>query len=145
MPRVTASRVIKAPVAKVWGAIRDFESHSRWIEHNPEIAVTGGTGLTIGTKRRVTYGDGSFFDEILTTQDDRRFYQEYDVVGELPLPVYNVRGAMKLHPVTADDTTLVVRTLTYDTPLQPGEAKDFEKSRYDLLATSLDLLADIFE
>ena len=145
MPTVTASRVIRAPVAKVWGAIRDFGSHSRWIEHNPEITITGGTGLTVGAQRRVTYGDGSFFDEILTAQDDRGYFQEYDVIGELPLPVYTVRGAMRLHPVTANDSTLVVRTLTYDTPLDPDEAKAFANTRYDLLATSLDLLADLFE
>lgn len=145
MPTVTASRVIHAPVAKVWGVIRDFASHSRWIEHNPEITITGGTGLTVGAKRRVTYGDGSFFDEILTGQDDRRFFQEYDVIGDLPLPVYDVSGAMRLHAITADDSTLVVRTLTYDTPLDPDAAKAFAETRHMLLATSLDLLAGLFE
>lgn len=47
--------------------------------------------------------------------------------------------------MTANDSTLVVRTLTYDTPLDPDEAKAFANTRYDLLATSLDLLADLFE
>ena len=145
MPTVTASRVIKAPAATIWEAIRDFESHSRWIEHNPEITMTGGTGLTVGSMRRVTYADGSFFDEILTTQDDRSFLQKYDVIGDLPLPVYNVSGAMRLHAVTADNSTLVVRTLTYDTPLDRDEAEAFAKTRYELLATSLDLLAALFD
>lgn len=145
MATVSASRVISAPVAEVWDAIRDFGSHSSWIEHHPAITITHGTGLSIGAQRRVTYGDGSFFDEILTAQDDRRYFQEYDVIGELPLPVYNVSGAMKLHRVTADNTTMVVRTLTYDTPLEPEEAKAFAESRYKLLATSLNLLAELFD
>lgn len=145
MPTVVASRVIRAPAAEVWQAIRDFASHDRWIEHHPRIELEGGDGLTIGVKRRVTYGDGSFFDEILTGMDDHRWFQEYDVVGDLPLPVYNVRGSMKLHAITADDTTLVERVLTYDTPLPQAEATTFAGTRYDLLAGSLDLLASLFE
>ncbi len=97
MPIVSASKILDAPVVDVWGAIRDFGSHSRWIEHHPAISLVGGNGLTIGVKRRVTYGDGSFFDEILTAMDDRKWLQEYDVVGDLPLPVYNVTGAMQLY------------------------------------------------
>ena len=101
--------------------------------------------MTVGVRRRVTYGDGSYFDEILTGQDDRSHFQEYDVIGDLPLPVYNVRGAMRLHEVTADSATLVVRTLTYDTPLDPEEAEAFAKTRHDLLAKSLDILADLLD
>lgn len=145
MPTVRASRVIRAPIAEVWSAIRDFGIHDRWIEHHPSITLEGGDGLTIGVKRRVTYGDGSFFDEVLTGVDDRTWFQEYDVVGDLPLPVYEVRGAMQLHPITADDTTLVERRLSYDTPLPEDEARTFARTRYDLLAGSLDLLATLFD
>lgn len=145
MPTVHASRIIQAPIADVWAVIRDFGAHGRWIEHHPQIALAGGDGLTIGVKRRVTYADGSFFDEVLTGIDDRRWFQEYDVVGELPLPVYNVSGAMQLHPVIADDATLVVRRLTYDTPLAEDEAHAFADTRYALLAASLDLLASLFD
>lgn len=145
MPTVRASRVIRAPVADVWEAIRDFGAHGRWIEHHPKITLEGGDGLTIGVKRRVTYSDGSFFDEILTGMDDRSRFQEYDVVGDLPLPVYNVRGAMQLRTITADNTTLVERLLTYDTPLPEDEAQAFAGTRYELLAASLDLLASLFE
>ncbi|RYM05465.1 SRPBCC family protein [Sphingobium cupriresistens] len=58
MPTVRARRIIDAPVATVWEAIRDFGTHARWIEHHPVISLEGGDGLTIGVKRRVTYGDG---------------------------------------------------------------------------------------
>lgn len=145
MPIVSASRVIDAPVADVWGAIRDFGSHSRWIEHHPAISLEGGDGLTIGVKRRVTYGDGSFFDEILTAMDDRKWLQEYDVVGDLPLPVYNVTGAMQLYAIGSGAGTFVERRLSYDTPLSEAEAAAFAQSRLDLLAASLDLLADLFK
>ncbi len=145
MPTVRASRLVLAPAAEVWKAVRDFGTHDRWIEHHPRITLDGGEGLTIGVKRRVTYADGSFFDEILTGLDDRRWFQEYDVVGELPLPVYNVRGAMRLHAISADDTTLVERLLTYDTPLPEEEAIAFAETRHALLASSLDLLASLFE
>lgn len=145
MPTIRASRVIRAPITDVWEAIRNFGAHDRWIEHHPHIALEGGDGLTVGVKRRVTYSNGSFFDEILTGMDDRNWLQEYDVVGDLPLPVYNVRGAMQLHAITADNTTLVERRLTYDTPLPEDEARAFGSTRYELLAASLDLLASLFE
>ena len=145
MPTVRASKVIHAPVAEVWGAIRDFASHSRWIEHHPAISLEAGDGLTIGVKRRVTYADGSFFDEVLTGMDDRRWTQEYDVIGDLPLPVYDVYGAMQLYPITNDNSTLVERRLSYDTSLSEDEADAFADTRYVLLAASLDLLATLFE
>lgn len=144
MPTVRARRIIEVPVARVWHAIRDFGTHSRWIEHHPAITLEGGDGLTIGVKRRVTYGDGSYFDEVLTGMDDRIWMQEYDVVGDLPLPVYNVYGAMQLYPISIDGPTLVERRLTYDTPLPEDEARMFEASRHVLLANSLDILAALF-
>lgn len=145
MPTVRARRIIHAPVAQIWAAIRDFGSHSSWIEHHPAIMLEGGDGLTIGVKRCVTYGDGSCFNEIMTGIDDRIWMQEYDVLGPLPLPVYNVYGAMQLYPITSDGPTLVERRLTYDTPLPEDEAHIFEASRFDLLLGSLDILAGLFE
>jgi hypothetical protein len=145
MPTVRARRIVNAPVAEVWKVIRDFGSHTQWIEHHPVITLTGGDGLTIGVHRRLTYTDGSHFDEILTGLDDRRWVQEYDVVGDLPLPVYNIYGAMQLYPVTPDGPTLVERRLTYDTTLPEAEAGPFEKTRVDLLACSLDILAALFD
>ncbi|AMK26592.1 SRPBCC family protein [Sphingobium sp. TKS] len=145
MPTVRARRIINAPVAQIWAAIRDFGSHSQWIEHHPKITLEGGDGLTIGVRRRVTYSDGSYFDEVLTGMDDRVWVQEYDVIGELPLPVYNVYGAMQLYPVSGEGPTLVERRLTYDTPLSEAEARDFEQSRLQLLSGSLDILAALFE
>ncbi|VVO58476.1 hypothetical protein PS900_00672 [Pseudomonas fluorescens] len=143
MPTVSTSRVIDAPIDEVWRAIRDFGSHSRWIEHHPEIELEGGDGLTIGVKRRVIYGEELFFDEILTGMDDRKWVQEYDVIGDLPLPIFSVVGTMQLYPVGTSGT-LVERRLSYDTPLSQDEAHAFAQSRVDLLATSLDLLADLF-
>lgn len=145
MPTVRARRIINAPVDQIWEAIRDFGTHSRWIEHHPTIVLEGGDGLTIGVKRRVTYDDGSHFDEVLTGMNDRTWTQEYDVVGDLPLPVYNVVGAMQLIPVGLDGPTLVERRLTYDTPLPESEARAFETTRFVLLADSLEILAALFE
>ena len=123
----------------------DFSTHSSWIEHHPAITLEGGDGSTIGVRRRVTYADGTFFNEVLTGMDDRCWTQEYDVVGVLPLPVYNVVGAMQqLFLVTLSGGTLVERRLSYDTPLPQDEAIAFEKTRYVLLADSLDLLARLF-
>ena len=93
----------------------------------------------------MTYADGSFFDEVLTGMDDRRWTQEYDVIGDLPLPVYDVYGAMQLYPITNDNSTLVERRLSYDTLLSEDEARAFADTRYVLLTSSLDLLATLFE
>lgn len=144
MPTICASRVINAPVADVWAVIRDFGSHKCWIEHHPDITLTNGTGLTVGVRRRVTYTDGNYFDEVLTGLDDRRWLQEYDVVGDLPMPVYNVIGAMQLYPITSINATFVERRLTYDTTLSEIEAEEFAKTRFDLLTASLETLENLF-
>lgn len=145
MPLVSVSQIISAPIEDVWSEIRDFGAHSSWIEGAPEISLQGGSGTSVGVLRRVLYEDGAYFDEVLTALDDKAYLQKYDVIGDLPLPVYNVFGAMQLYRVSADDMTLVERWLSYDTPLTMEEAGEFAKTREMLLADSLVLLAALFE
>lgn len=144
MTIVRASELIAAPVQRVWGVVRDFGAHSAWLEGQPAITLSGGSGTTVGVMRSVIYSNGQRFDEVLTALDDKTYFQQYDIVGKLPLPVYNVYGAIQLHPVTATDVTLVERRLYYDTPLPQDEAQAFALTRIDLLAGSLRLLGQLF-
>lgn len=140
---VCVSHALPAPVEIAWSKIRDFGSHSAWIAGAPTITLQGGTGFTVGVKRSTVFKDGTQFDEILTVLDDRQHVIEYDVVGKLPIPAYNVHGRIALSPITADGSSLIERCLEYDTTLAPSEAEAFRRTREKLLAESLTLLADV--
>jgi len=138
---VRVTEVIDAPIDEVWRTIRDFGSHADWIEGRPKITLQGGSGATVGVLRQTVFADGVRFDEVLTALDDKAHVIEYDVVGAIPLPIYNVHGAIKLYPITSSNRTLVERRLDYDTPLPRPEAEAFLQTRVRVLAASLKLLA----
>ncbi len=139
---VCVSGLLPTSIEIAWGKIRDFGSHSSWIEGHPQITLRGGTGTTIGVERTTLFKNGTRFDEVLTGLDDREHLFHYDVIGELPIPAYNVHGEVRLYPVSADNKTLAERCLTYDSALPKAEADAFRESRERILAASLRLLAE---
>lgn len=140
---VCASRVIAAPIDEVWLRIRDFGSHADWIKGSPKVWLEGGAGTTVGVKSYTQFSDGDVYVETLTALDDKAHTLKYDVIGELPLPIYNASGAFRLYPVTKDNSTLIERCLYYDTSLPKEKQAAFAKGRTQVLASSLDLLSDL--
>lgn len=142
---VCTSGIIERPIEDVWKAIRDFGSHSIWIEGQPHIKLEGSSGTTVGVKRSTIFSDGLRFDEVLTGLDDVTYTIKYDVVGEIPIPAYDIHGVIQLNPISASKMTLAERCLTYDTGLPKSEAKAFALSRIKLLAGSLELLNNVMK
>lgn len=138
---VCVSGEVEKPIEDVWRAIRDFGSHAFWIEGKPQITLEGGSGATVGVLRHTVFPNGVRFDEVLTALDDETYMIKYDVVGDIPLPIYDVRGVIQLYPVSASEATLAERCLYYDTPLPQAEAEAFRLTRVESLAGSLKLLA----
>src|SRR5205823_1062460 len=67
--RITESVEIKAPIDKVWEAVRDFDGLNKW---HPGFAsdelVSGGNGK-VGAVRKLTIKDGPTFTEKLLAFD----------------------------------------------------------------------------
>jgi hypothetical protein len=138
---VCVSGLLPSSIDVAWAKIRDFGSHSIWIEGHPDIVLEDGSGTMVGVKRVTTFKDGTRFDEILTHLDDRHHSIGYDVIGDLPIPAYDVHGTIRLTPISIDGRTVVERCLTYDTTLGRAEAEAFRVSREQALSKSLELLA----
>ena len=115
------SIVINAPVDKVWNAIKDFHDFSWSANVITYLKIVGdASGNEIGAKRVLN----DAFHETLISVDEkaRKFTYSIDE-GPGPLAPGNVKGyvgAVKLHPVTADNSTFVLWTshccLLYTSP-----------------------------
>ncbi len=84
--RVVESVEIKAPAAKVWDAIKDFDGLNKW---HPGFAtdqiVSGGNGQ-VGSVRKLTIKDGPSFTEKLLAYDEAGHSYRYKII-ESPLPI----------------------------------------------------------
>src|SRR5205085_11733354 len=82
--RITESVEIKAPIDKVWEAVRDFDGLNKW---HPGFAsdelVSGGNGK-VGAVRKLTIKDGPTFTEKLLAYDAVHHYYRYKIL-ESPL------------------------------------------------------------
>jgi Polyketide cyclase / dehydrase and lipid transport len=140
MAIVRVSTIIHVPINRVWGNVRDFATHVEWIHGARVISMEGGTGTTVGVVRTLDV-QGMIVVERLTALDDDAHSMSYTIVGDLPLPMYDIHGSIAMVSDTSADSTLVERILRYDTPLPRGEADAFRKTRVDILAASLEELA----
>jgi mxaD protein len=83
---VTEKVDLKAPAAKVWNAIKDYDGWQGW---HPAIAgteITKGKGNAKGTVRVLTTKDGAKITEELLAYDARKRSYRYRIT-ESPLPV----------------------------------------------------------
>ena len=115
MPKVYNSIIVPAPVDAVWSRIRDFHDFS-WA---PSLVascekVGPGDGYTVGARRRL---NGAFLDTLIAYSSlDRRMTYSMD---EGPSPVssseiHDYVGDLHLLPVTADNTTFVEWSATWE-------------------------------
>jgi carbon monoxide dehydrogenase subunit G len=136
--------MVNAPIERIWADVRDFESHARWIEGASETRMEGGNGTTVGALRTVVV-HGMVVTERLTALDDDAHRLAYRIVGDLPMPIYDISGSISMASDTAGDSTLVERVLNYETWLPRDEAEQFRQSRVEILQDSLRLLAKLYE
>jgi mxaD protein len=84
--KVTKTADIKAPVDKVWAAVKDFDSLDKWHPGFSKDELIKGTNNTPGAERKLTIKDGPSFTEHLIAFDDATHSYTYKII-ESPLPI----------------------------------------------------------
>jgi uncharacterized protein YndB with AHSA1/START domain len=111
--KVWTSRVIKAPVEKVWGVIRDFAGMGAWHEDITKMHMIGGVRPDkVSGVRDFYFGAGHLHEELLHLCDITRSFS-YRITRS-PLPWINYVSGPRLWPVTSNNTTFGVWTGDWD-------------------------------
>ena len=111
--KVWTSRVIRAPVDKVWGVMRDFAGMGAWHEDITKMHMLGGVRSDkVSGIRDFYFGEGHLNEELLHLCDRSRSFSYRITKCEIPWINY-VSGA-RLWPVTANNTTFGVWTGDWD-------------------------------
>ncbi|MFD0903808.1 SRPBCC family protein [Actinomadura sediminis] len=104
MPRSYASAVLNATADDVWSYLRDFGNVAEWMPGvETGVIEDGGPADRIGCVRRLIGPGDSVFRERLTAHDDAGRAYRYEIL-ECPLPVRDVRGRLRVSPVTGPVT-----------------------------------------
>ena len=107
--KVWTSRVIKAPVDKVWSVMRDFAGMGGWHGEISKMHMRkAARSDKVSGIRDFYFGNGHLNEELLHLCDITRSFSYRITKSELPWMNY-VSGP-RLWPITADNTTLGVWT-----------------------------------
>jgi Polyketide cyclase / dehydrase and lipid transport len=107
--KVWTSRVIRQPVDRVWGVMRDFAGMGAWHSDITKMHMLKRTRPDkVGGTRDFYFGPGHLNEELLHLSDLQRSFSYRITKSELPWINY-VSGA-RLWPVTANNTTFGVWT-----------------------------------
>jgi mxaD protein len=97
---------IKAPVAKVWAATKDFDSLHKWHPGFAKDVITKGRNNAPGAVRALTIKDGpTFTEELLAFNESEHTYQ-YRII-ESPLPLQDYVATFTVKPGAKEGTTQV--------------------------------------
>lgn len=83
---VTEEVELKAPPARTWAVINDFQRWQAWHPAFASTQITKGAGNTKGTVRVLATGDGAKFTEELLSYDSAAHSYQYRII-ESPLPI----------------------------------------------------------
>ena len=83
---VTETVEIKAPLAKVWAAIKDYDGLPSWHPGFAKDEIVKGTNNTPGAVRALTIKDGPTFTEELLAFSEKDHSYKYRII-ESPLPL----------------------------------------------------------
>jgi hypothetical protein len=104
--RVYESRVIQAPIDKVWEKIRSLDL-SLWLDTVNKVELTGAAG-EVGSLRRVTFKDGTLQVFHLLELSDLHHSVTYDIIESHPaITVMSAVHTISLKRVSHDNTTLI--------------------------------------
>jgi uncharacterized protein YndB with AHSA1/START domain len=107
--KVWTSRVIKAPVEKVWATIRDFAGMGGWHDDITRMRMLGrARSDKVSGVRDFYFGDGHLKEELLHLSDLERSYSYR--ITECAIPWMNYVSGPRLWPVTAGNMTFGVWT-----------------------------------
>ena len=104
--RVVETVQIKAPVAKVWTTIKDFDSLNTWHPAFSKDVIVKGTNNKPGAVRSLTVKDGPTFTEQLISFSPKAHSFKYKITDETSLPVHNYVSTVSVK-AGADGTTVV--------------------------------------
>ena len=94
--KVVESVEIKAPVEKVWAAMKDFDSLNKWHPGFAKDEIVSGGDNKVGSVRKLTIKDGPSFTEELLAFDDPKHSMRYKIV-ESPLPITGYVSSISVH------------------------------------------------
>jgi uncharacterized protein YndB with AHSA1/START domain len=111
--KVWTSRVIKAPVEKVWGVIRDFAGMGAWHDEITKMHMLKGVRSDkVSGIRDFYFGDGHLHEELLHLSDLERSFSYR--ITKCEIPWINYVSGPRLWPVTANNNTFGVWTGDWD-------------------------------
>jgi len=110
--RVTETVEIKAPAAKVWAAIKDFDSLNSWHPAFAKDEIIKGTNNKVGAVRQLTVKDGPTFTEKLLAYGSRTHSFKYMIIDPTPLPMRNYLSTVSVKS-GADGMSVVTWTGTF--------------------------------
>jgi uncharacterized protein YndB with AHSA1/START domain len=102
---VTESVEIKAPLAKVWAASKDFDSLDKWHPGFAKDVLVKGPNNKPGTVRALTIKDGPTFTEELISFSEANHTYRYKII-ESPLPLSDYVATFTVKP-GKEGTTVV--------------------------------------
>lgn len=99
--RVYESRVVHAPVDRVWEAVRPLTFG--WLKTVKEVKVQEGSEAQVGSHRRVTYKDSAVQTYKVLELSDLEHFITYDVIAcEPPVSVSSAIHTINLRRITND-------------------------------------------
>jgi uncharacterized protein YndB with AHSA1/START domain len=111
--KVWTSRVMRAPVEKVWGVIRDFAGMGAWHADITKMHMLDGVRSDkVSGVRDFYFGRGHLHEELLHLCDRSRSFSYR--ITKSPLPWINYVSGPRLWPVTSNNTTFGVWTGDWD-------------------------------
>jgi len=121
MARVYVSSVIDAPVAKVWGRIRDFNALPRWHPAIRDSRIENGEPPDrVGCIRDFHLQNGDRIREQLLGLSDYDYFCTYSIL-ESPMPLTDYVATLRLTPITDGDRTFAEWTAEFDCAVDEAE------------------------
>jgi hypothetical protein len=135
--KVHVSKVIDAPVARVWGLLRDFNGLPSFHPFFTVSAIEGGLPAdAVGCVRNFRNTAGDLIRERLLTLCDRTFQQVYTIIEVENLAVRDYVAGFRLHPVTEGDQTFAEWSAEFD--CAPADAANLHTQIASVFQTAFD-------
>ncbi|WP_158166602.1 SRPBCC family protein [Mycolicibacterium smegmatis] len=114
MTTVYFSKVLHAPLPRVWEVVSDFGSLPLWFPFvTASELVPAGASRQVGAVRTNQIDDGTAVVEKLTELSDRNHRISYDVIGG-DAPVRNYSATLTAYDVSDTTTCFVTWTASFD-------------------------------
>jgi mxaD protein len=104
--RVVETVEIKAPAAKVWATIKDFDSLNTWHPGFAKDEIIKGTNDKVGAVRQLTVKDGPTFTEQLLAYTPKSHSFKYKIIDPSPLPIIGYSSTVSVKAGTGGVTVV---------------------------------------